>query len=645
MTVSINKPGSQSGDNTDANSGDIFAALQRKREEIEQARSLSLTLPLQEKLTQSARLLARLGRFSEAIAAAQEARQIDPLTPPGVDALIVEGICLANTDDLITAEARLRSALEISRQIGDSEHQGSALHNLATSILAPRGQFTQALAAMQEASLFKTGSQAYWGVAFLRAYIYHQLGDRAQMRQALDDYVPLVEPGTRTAGAYYYLWALIALDDEEYEKAYEYLRLTLRVAVQTGEIDLDAWVREGYSRYQRSTGHPAAALTWADQAVTLTRKANSLFLLGQALIERGLAYWSDSDLTRGLADLDEALQVCARLGAAFEQARAAFYRAALLQAMGDPAADAAFEEAAALIQRGHYTSFLVNERGLSFPLIAGHLRSPNRAVRRAAEGLMEHLAQIPPTTLHVRGLGQFSVWQGRRQIDDQVWQRRKAGELFRYLMLRPGHMAARDEVLDALWPEHLPDTAVELLHQATSALRHVLEPDLPTKFPSRYLSLDGEKITLRLPAGSTADFESFEQEIPPVMRSGQVERLQSLLSMYAGDLFPMDQYADWAASRRERMRELHQHGLLALGRLRLKRGDYADAIECARQLTAVDAWDEDAAELGMQACAQLGDLSRALRFYHTLEQSLQNDLKIAPRAELRALAESLRAGQ
>ena len=51
---------------------------------------------------QSARLLARLGRFSEAIAAAQEARQIDPLTPPGVDALIVEGICLANTDDLIT---------------------------------------------------------------------------------------------------------------------------------------------------------------------------------------------------------------------------------------------------------------------------------------------------------------------------------------------------------------------------------------------------------------------------------------------------------------------------------------------------------------------------------------------------------------
>ncbi len=54
--------------------------------------------------------------------------------------------------------------------------------------------------------------------------------------------------------------------------------------------------------------------------------------------------------------------------------------------------------------------------------------------------------------------------------------RRKVLALLVYLVSRPGFAATRDQVLDALWPDHQPTDAINSLNQTTYFLRRVFEP-------------------------------------------------------------------------------------------------------------------------------------------------------------------------
>jgi len=101
------------------------------------------------------------------------------------------------------------------------------------------------------------------------------------------------------------------------------------------------------------------------------------------------------------------------------------------------------------------------------------------------------------------------------------------------LLFSAGHTLARDEIIETLWPDKSIGQAQPLFHRATSQLRRVLEPDLPDKFPSRYLEVDEGRVTLHLPPGSIIDFEEFEQHICH-------EQWIEALTIYGGDLFPDD---------------------------------------------------------------------------------------------------------
>ena len=57
-------------------------------------------------------------------------------------------------------------------------------------------------------------------------------------------------------------------------------------------------------------------------------------------------------------------------------------------------------------------------------------------------------------------------------------------------MISPGRALNREQIIELFWPEKPPGAANTPFHQATSALRRALEPDLPDKFPSRYLAVE-----------------------------------------------------------------------------------------------------------------------------------------------------------
>jgi len=625
--------------------GDTNLALELSQEAMQQSQQKNLTDLYAQSRVQLARLFTRVGRYSEACQIAAAILKENENNTEAVEALIILGSCAAQTDNLKTAEEYLQKAADLSRKLDYLQGLAQSLHYLASLVYLTRGEFDLALAAMREAALLNAEENAqYWGLFFLQAYIHQIQGNRHEFRRALDDLLPFVKPATHIAGSYYMLWGRLAMDEDELEKAEEYLRLALRIANNTGVPDLNIWVRIDHSRYHRLRSEAPIAVAWAEDGIRFANRTGYRYLCGLALVERAQAAWQALDLKSAEENLLEASRIFSSFNAAYDQTRATFLLAALYHQEKRPELDEKWIEAARQIITGGYAFILERERSLAFPLIASQLRSHKIPSRKMAEDMLEHLSRVPPSPLKVNGLGQFRVWQGRRLVPDHAWQRRKAGELFRYLLLRHSHSAGREELIEEIWPEHTQPTAQDLFHQATSTLRHILEPDLPDKFPSRYLAVEGDRVFLRLPPGSVVDFEQFEQSLPPAINTRNIEKLKNVIGSYTDALFPSDKYSDWAIRRRESLSELYLRGLLALGHAYLDRGNFYDALECSRRILQQDLWNEDGVLLGMKACIGLRDIPHALRIFMDLERTLRDELKIAPRDDIRSLANQLQQG-
>jgi DNA-binding SARP family transcriptional activator len=231
-------------------------------------------------------------------------------------------------------------------------------------------------------------------------------------------------------------------------------------------------------------------------------------------------------------------------------------------------------------------------------------------------------------------LGKFEVSQRGQVIDKSMWRQRKAGALFRLLLISRGRSLTRDEIIETVWPDKSIAQAQPLFHRATSQLRRVLEPDLPDKFPSRYLEVDEGRVTLHLPPGSSLDFEALEHCVCN-------EQWSEALALYGGDLFPDDRYAEWAAAPRERYTQLYLRVLLIQAQLDFNTHAYASTLDRCRRALAIEPWHETAALLAMRAYLAQNDRPNALRLYHALERTLKDELDIAPMAELQTLFHSL----
>jgi len=599
---------------------------------------------IQKSRLQIARLQSAAGNFTES-------QQIfEVITAEGISgtdqihAFITQGINFAALNDLEQAETYFRQALELSRSLQYQKGTYLTLLHLAAFVYFVRGWFNLAITLVDDAGFSKAEvADIYWGKLFLQGMVYQLTGERSKVRANLDEMVPLFQPGARVAAAYYYLWACLSLDEEELEKAEEYLRLALRISNQKGLSDLGIRIRIAYSRLFLMRGQAAVARTWADEAVQITKNYSQRYFHGLAFLQRAQASWESDDFESAEKDFKTAQGELEIAQAGYDLARASLLHATWQHQLKQPGENASWSEAADRILMGGYTFILEQERKVAFPLIAFYSRSRNETIRLKAEKLLSHLTQVDPVRLTVYGLGQFSVYQGRIRIPDQLWHRRKAGELFRYLLLQSNYAAGREEILDTLWPDSPPDAAMDLFHQATSTLRRILEPDLPDKFPSRYLIVEGERVYLRLPNGSVIDFERFQQYLPQVFNINEVSRLEKTLAMYAGDLFPMDRYEDWSSAKREQITALYQRGMLYLGKYYLDQEKYFQAVETADIVINFDPWSEDATFIKMQAYLSMGDAPHALKTYIDLEATLQKDLNIQPRSDLRSLADKIRS--
>lgn len=622
--------------------GDLASALNRAQAALERAQDLS---SLEDQLTillHQSRLHERLGNYDQAQETAHQVLLNGSAAPSAVDALVILGICTAQRGDIPACEEYLHRAADLSRRLDYQAGLSAALHYLALYVYFRRGQFELALDAMaSSATLAGNNSSDAWGLPYLQAAIYQVINDRNRARQALDELLPMVTPSSQVAGSFYLVWARLSIDEDDLAKAHEYLHLAMQVAHKTGSADLNMWTRLEHSTLYRLQDNLPSAINWADDAFSYARRMDSRYYMALARIARGYAAWLAGDPADAETDLREAINLLSPVDCAYDLARAELLLAGLYHKAERPEASETWWTAARRIDRGGFGYILEHERSLAFPLVAHFMKSNKEPVRQITEAMLRQIERVMPLPLRIAGLGQFTVWQGRRSIPDSAWPRRKAGELFRFLLLQPQHSAPREVVTEALWPDHSPEAALALLHQSTSALRRILEPDIPDKYASRYLTVENDRVILYLPPGSATDFDQFSELLPRAIRNRNFDLLERALAMYAGDLFPQDLYADWAAAAREHLLQIYQDGLLALADAYLLRNQYGDCLAACQRVLKLNPWSEDAVLTGMKAYTGLRDGPRAMLLYRKLERCLDEDLQMTPRSDLRALAKSI----
>ncbi len=183
------------------------------------------------------------------------------------------------------------------------------------------------------------------------------------------------------------------------------------------------------------------------------------------------------------------------------------------------------------------------------------------------------------------------------------WNSRKARDLLCILIAERGRPVSRERLMEHLWPGEPPNRLRNRLAVAISTVRRTLDP-AGAFDPSHFVVATRETVRTR-PDRLRVDAEEFLDAAARALasRSGDQATLTETAARYSGEAFADDPYEDWAATLRDECRTAYVAVLYALldtdpGSLRV--------TELARELLAIDPYDERAHRLLIDALEDLG---------------------------------------
>jgi len=220
----------------------------------------------------------------------------------------------------------------------------------------------------------------------------------------------------------------------------------------------------------------------------------------------------------------------------------------------------------------------------------------------------------------IRTLGAFRVFRDGDLVPLPAWQSKKARTLLKILVARRGRPAARDYLMEALWPEESPGVVTRRLSVALSTVRAVLDPDKRHP-PDHFVIGDKDAIRLDL-ANLPVDVEAFLAAAADGLarfgagRTGDAEvQLAATERAYEGDFLEEDRYEDWATPLREEARAAYISVLRALAALAEASRRPDDAVRRYLRILEMDPWDESAHLALVETMERVGRHGEARRRY------------------------------
>jgi DNA-binding SARP family transcriptional activator len=233
----------------------------------------------------------------------------------------------------------------------------------------------------------------------------------------------------------------------------------------------------------------------------------------------------------------------------------------------------------------------------------------------------------PGKGLRFAVLGPVRAWRDGEQISTGAPQQRA---LLAVLLLRGGRTATAAELLDALWGDAPPNTALAALRSYAFRLRKALGPQtLVTDSGGYAIHIPVEALDATTVEQLAAEAEKIRQSDPGQAR----ELLSTALEMWNGE--PLAGLpGPFAETQRVRLAEWHLGLIEVRLELDLEMGAHAEAVSELTAVTAEHPLRERLRALLMLALYRSGRQAEALGVYADTRRLLADELGIDPSAEL-----------
>ncbi|MBD5653682.1 MAG: hypothetical protein IAI50_00695, partial [Candidatus Eremiobacteraeota bacterium] len=211
----------------------------------------------------------------------------------------------------------------------------------------------------------------------------------------------------------------------------------------------------------------------------------------------------------------------------------------------DRYAAAAAATAVALLHQRDYR-FLLRTKARAFAALGEALRR-----WKIGQGLVP---DAPPVAEHLRieFLGGLRVYVGARELPADAWKRRKARDIFAYLVSLRGRSVARARLIDTYWPEVDADAAHDNLRVTISAIR---------KAVGDVVKFEANGYRFVAPPGATVDTALFDERVEAARQAlahGIPEHARrsyaAAVELYRGEFLDGIEDGGWQWRERERLR-------------------------------------------------------------------------------------------
>jgi len=225
-----------------------------------------------------------------------------------------------------------------------------------------------------------------------------------------------------------------------------------------------------------------------------------------------------------------------------------------------------------------------------------------------------------------------------------AWQRRSAKTLTKLLATYPRHALHREQILEMLWADVDPESALNSFGKALYAARRAFEPELLPRQASAYLRLTDSMLALNTDHVAI-DADRFQQLAESALRSEDLGAYEAALAAYGGELLPEERYEDWCAERRDFLSGLHIRLLLGLSQALESRGAFGASVDPLREALQHDPTREDVHRRLMVLYAEMGSRDQAVRQFQLCHDVLRRELDLAPDKATVALYEDVLANR
>src|SRR3954465_14034018 len=221
--------------------------------------------------------------------------------------------------------------------------------------------------------------------------------------------------------------------------------------------------------------------------------------------------------------------------------------------------------------------------------------------------------------LCIQLLGSFIVYVNGNAVENSHWRLKKAKAVVAMLALARGQRGRREQLLDRLWPDMEPVAAARNLHQTLYVARRTLAG--AGAGSDGLLAIPGELVVLDDTGPVDVDVLQFERSALAALAAGVEASLRDAAGLYSGDLLPELPDADWLATRRSELREIHHEVLVKLA-TRVAQRAPEEALVILTHLLESDPVHEGAVRAQMVVLAGMGRRSEALARYERLGDEL-----------------------